>query len=95
MNKYKKEAMEHYDNAIKHYGRAIELKPNFAEAYLGRGTVWLHKKAWDKAKSDFKAAKENELDIAKRFSNDYGGVSAFEKQYRIRLPKDIKDMLTA
>ena len=122
MNKEQNKTTERYDNAIKHYGRAIELKPDFAEAYsnrgivhakkgdhdqairdfnqadaiacFNRGVVWLPKQAWDKAKSDLKAAKEKGLNIAKLFSDTFGSVSAFEKQHHIQLPKDIRDMLT-
>lgn len=42
-----------YDEAVISYARAIELNPNFTEAYYGRGLVYGRKGEFDKAIADF------------------------------------------
>lgn len=44
------------DKAIADYTKAIELKPDFADAYYHRSKTWLHLGATEKAKSDMKTA---------------------------------------
>jgi tetratricopeptide (TPR) repeat protein len=41
-----------WDKAILEYTEAIKHKPDFAEAYLSRGTVYNRKKDWDSAIAD-------------------------------------------
>ena len=50
-----------HDHAIEDLTKAIELKPDYANAYYFRGRVWLAnftKKRWQEAKSDLTAAKD-------------------------------------
>ena len=56
--------------------------------------VWLYKQAWDKAKADLKAAEQKGASVAELFANDFDSVSTFEREYQLRLPDDIRDMLT-
>jgi len=42
-----------YDEAIISYSRAIEVNPNYGEAYYGRGFAYGHKGDYDKAIDDF------------------------------------------
>lgn len=51
------------DLAIEDYTKAIELKPDYAEAYYYRGGSWLRLGEWEKARSDIKTAREMKMDI--------------------------------
>ena len=42
-----------YDEAIKHYTKAINLKPDFVEAYTNRGAAYAENKEHDRAIKDF------------------------------------------
>ena len=42
--------------AIKDYSKAIELKPDYADAYYRRSKAWLHLGETEKAKTDMKTA---------------------------------------
>ena len=42
--------------AIENYTKAIELKPDYADAYYRRSKMWLHLGEVEKAKSDMKTA---------------------------------------
>ena len=42
--------------AIANYTRAIELKPDYADAYYSRSKAWLHLGEQEKAKSDMATA---------------------------------------
>ncbi len=46
------------ERAIKDYGRAIELRPEFAPAYLNRAVAYYRNAAYDKALADVKTCKE-------------------------------------
>lgn len=47
-----------YKLAVKSYTKAIELKPNYADAYYRRSKAWLHLGETEKAKADMKTASE-------------------------------------
>jgi tetratricopeptide (TPR) repeat protein len=47
-----------YDNAIADYGRAIELREDYATAYNGRGSVYRSIRDYDKAIADYSKAIE-------------------------------------
>ena len=36
----RKQGKEHWDSALEHYSRAVELKPELAEAYMYRGVLY-------------------------------------------------------
>ena len=83
-----------YDFAIEDYNKAIDLKPDNAEAYNNRGEAWLHLKEWEKAKLDLTVAKAMGIDIIAAFRNDYESVPDFERKHGLKMPKDIAEMLT-
>lgn len=49
--------------AIEDYTKAIELKPDYAEAYYYRGGSWLRLGEWEKARSDIETARNMKMDI--------------------------------
>ena len=49
--------------AIEDYTQAIELKPDYAQAYYYRGGAWLRVGNREKAMSDLQNAREMNLDI--------------------------------
>ena len=68
------------DKAIEYYSKAIELKPDYAEAYNNRGNIFAEKKQYDKALEDYSKAIELKPDYAKAFCNR--GITYSEmKQY--------------
>lgn len=48
----RKQGAKNFDEALEHYNRALELKPELAEAYMYRGVLFLQKGEADKAKAD-------------------------------------------
>ena len=50
------------DLAIEDYSKAIELKPDYADAYYYRSKAWLHFGKVEKAKSDMVKASEIGID---------------------------------
>lgn len=49
--------------AIEDYTQAIELKPEYAEAYYNRGGAWLRLGEWEKARSDLEIARKLKMDV--------------------------------
>lgn len=49
--------------AIEDYTQAIELKPDYAEAYYNRGGAWLRLGEWEKARSDLEIARKMKMDV--------------------------------
>jgi Flp pilus assembly protein TadD, contains TPR repeats len=49
-----KTASENYENASMEFSRAIELYPNYAEAYSNRGVAYMQQKKYNKALEDLK-----------------------------------------
>ena len=61
VDKYYTRGLEHSRNgdhklAIKNYTKAIELKPDYADAYYNRSKAWLHLGEEEKAKADMQTA---------------------------------------
>lgn len=54
--------LEEYELAIVDYNKAIELKPNFVEAYKLRGACYHQLGETDKAQADFNRAAQLDLD---------------------------------
>lgn len=48
----RKQGEDHYEAALKHYNRALELNPRLAEAYMYRGVLYVHMGDEAKAKAD-------------------------------------------
>lgn len=49
---------ENYSNALMEFSKAIEISPNYAEAYSDRGVVYMQQKKYNKAEMDLKKAAE-------------------------------------
>ncbi len=58
-----------YDEAIKEGTEAIELAPDFAEAYSNRGIAYVQKGELDQAIADFGKAIELDPELAKAYYN--------------------------
>ena len=58
-----------YDNAIANYTKAIEQKPNYAEAYFKRGRAYWMKNDYDSAITDYTKAIEQKPDYAEAYSD--------------------------
>ena len=58
-----------YDEAIKEYTEAIELAPNFTEAYNTRGIAYVQQGELDQAIADFDKAIELDPELAKAYNN--------------------------
>ena len=81
------------DEALRDCKRALELKPDSAQAHFICGLVLLHRKEWNEARDHFLDALREELDVTSEFRKKYGIVEDFEKTYGIELPPDIKHIL--
>ena len=82
------------DQAIKDFTKAIALRPDDCLPWFYRGVVRLRREEWDKAREDLMAAKEKGADIARMFFKESGSIPGFESKYQVRLPDDIREMLT-
>ena len=56
-----------FDCAIADYTKAIDLKPDFAEAYYNRGEARLYLQEWEDAQSDLTVARDKEINIIAAF----------------------------
>ena len=86
--------LENEMDKVVYLTKAIELKPDYVEAYCNRGMAWLDLGVWDKAKSDLTIAKTVGADIVTEFHREYQSVSKFEKKNGVKLPEDIAAMIT-
>ena len=57
------------DERLRFYTEALQLKPNFAEAFNKRGTTRLAKGDWEGALQDYDAALRLKPDFAEAFNN--------------------------
>ena len=48
--------MAHYEEAVKHYSRAVEMRPNFALSYIYRGDIYRKMGKFDLAIDDYTEA---------------------------------------
>ena len=83
-----------FNNAIADYSKAIEIKPDYAEAYYNRNLIWLANKNWGKARADLPLARDNGLDITATFRRTWESIEDFEQKTGVQLPQDIAEMLT-
>ena len=80
--------------AIVNFTKAIELDPNYAEAFRNCGIIWLYQQEWENFRSNLSAARNVGIDIAIGFRNTFGSVANFERRTGIQLPEDIAALLT-
>ena len=83
-----------HNRAVQDFRKSIELDPSFSLAYYSRSLSLLNDKEWDNAKSDLALAKSRGIDIVSTFCSEYGSVADFEQKYKVKLPEDIKAVLT-
>ncbi len=79
-----------WEKAVKDYSKAIELNPNFIEAYNNRENAYAHLKLYNEALEDFNKAIELNPNLAEAYSNRGNAYSEREN-----LDKAIKDYKTA
>ena len=84
---------EFYKEAIKHYDSAIKLDSEDSSSYYHRGECLLHLEQFDQAKIDINTAKNMGLDVIYPFRNDYKNVAEFEEKTGLTIPPDLAKML--
>ncbi len=82
-----------YDKAIEDFTMAIELDHTLTNIYYNRGTAYLILQQWSEARADLHTTKEKNINFSKEFHDNFGSITAFEKQYDVTLPADIKKLL--
>jgi len=73
-------AMKKMDLAVKHFKKAIEIKPDYAPAINNLGTAYLNKKEWDNAIMYFKEITENLLYATPHFPLSNMGWAYYNKK---------------
>ena len=68
--------------------------PAWGFALYLRGMTLIQWQRWDEAIQNLNAAKEKEFNVATEFHQDFGGITAFEDEYGLSLPDNIKEVLT-
>jgi tetratricopeptide (TPR) repeat protein len=61
--------LRHYDEALRDYGRAIELNPNYTLAYFNRGNTYAELQCYDEALRDYGRAIRLDRDYAPAYCN--------------------------
>ena len=70
-----------WDLAIKHYSKAIDLNPRYAEAYTGRGTAYFELGEYERQLGDYQKASQiapNDPQITLYLGNAYDDVGRYE-----------------
>lgn len=62
----RKQGEAHYEKAMEHYDRALELDPKLAEAYMYRGVLYVHMGDEAKAKADHNTLADLDADLAEQ-----------------------------
>ncbi|MBE9581503.1 MAG: tetratricopeptide repeat protein [Proteobacteria bacterium] len=79
-------AKEEFELAISHFDKAVDLKPDYSEAFNSMGTVYLRLKEWDKAISCFNKARANLLYATSYFAlNNLGDAYRGKKSYELAI----------
>jgi len=73
-------AMKQMDLAVKHFKKAIEIKPDYAPAINNLGNAYLNKKEWDTAIRYFKEVTENLLYATPHFPLSNMGWAYYNKK---------------
>jgi len=73
-------AMKKMDLAVKHFKKAIEMKPDYAPAINNLGTAYLNKKEWDTAIKYFKEVTESLLYATPHFALSNLGWAYYNKK---------------
>ena len=79
-------AKEEFELAISHFDKAVDLKPDYSEAFNSMGTVYLRLKEWDKAISCFNKARANLLYATSYFAlNNLGDAYRGKESYELAI----------
>ena len=72
-----------------------KLRPqrNWAIAHYLRGMTFIQRKRWVEAIRDLNAAKDKKCEVATEFHKHFKGITAFEDEYGLSLPDNIKEVL--
>jgi tetratricopeptide (TPR) repeat protein len=73
--------LEQYENALSDFNQAIELNPEFANAYFQRGNIYKEQEKYEKAISDYSQVIEINPDYFTAYNNR-GGIYAKLEQYQ-------------
>ena len=73
-------AMGEMDLAVKHFKKALEIKPDYAPAINNLGTAYIKKKEWDTAIRYFKEVSENLLYATPHFALSNLGWAYYNKK---------------
>ncbi len=77
-------AMKQMDLAVKHFKKAIEIKPDYAPAINNLGIAYLNKKEWDTAIRYFKEVTGNLLYVTPHFAlSNLGWAHYNKKEYEL------------
>ena len=68
--------------------------PAWGFALYLRGMTLIQWKRWDEAIQDLNATKDKRFKVATEFHKHFGGITAFEDEYGLILPDNIKEVLT-
>ena len=68
--------------------------PMWGTVFYVRGLILIQWKRWDEAIQNLNAAKEKEFNVATEFHKHFKGITAFEDEYGLSLPDNIKEVLT-
>ena len=60
----RKQGPEHFDEALKHYNRAIEINPGLPEPYMYRGVLYTQMKQTAQAEQDYRTLEKMNADLA-------------------------------
>lgn len=67
------QGIENFKLAIRHYGRALEINPQLAQAYLYRGVLLSQVGDRDRAQADLRALRGLDAGLAERLARYLGG----------------------
>ena len=83
-----------YEEAIEDFNKAIKINPKSVHDHYYRWIALLCLSKWENAKTNLITAKNQGVDIVKLLQEEHKNITEFEKRFNIKLPADIKALLT-
>lgn len=74
------QGIEHFKRAMRHYGRALEINPRLAQAYLYRGVLLSQVGDRDRAEADLRALRGLDAQLAEKLAQYLDGRLAREER---------------
>ena len=74
------QGIEHFKRAMRHYGRALEINPGLAQAYLYRGVLLSQVGDRDRAQADLRALRGLDAQLAEKLAQHLDGRMAREER---------------